>query len=60
LAVSTKQVAEAGYRGLMRNKRVVIPGFGVRMVPLLLRFASRGLVLAAVGRLQRGRGTTAD
>jgi hypothetical protein len=44
----------------MRNKRVVIPGFGVRMVPLLLRFAPRGLVLAAVGRLQRGRGTTAD
>ena len=60
LAVSTRQVAEAGYRGLMRNKRVVIPGLGAHMVPLLLRFASRGLVLAAVGRLQRGRGTTAD
>jgi short-subunit dehydrogenase len=60
LTVSTKQVAEVGYRGLMRNKRVVIPGLGVRIVPLLLCLVPRGLVLAAVGRLQRGRGVSRD
>jgi hypothetical protein len=60
LAVSVKQVAEAGYRGLMRNKRVVIPGLGVRIVPFLLRFVPRGMVLAAVGRLQRRRGGSRD
>jgi len=55
LGVSTRQVALAGYRALMRNKRAVIPGLGVRIVPFLLRFAPRDLVLAAVGRLQRRR-----
>ncbi len=55
LGVSSRKVALAGYRGLRRNKRAVIPGLGVRIVPLLLRAAPRGLVLAAVGRLQRRR-----
>jgi len=36
---------------------VVLPGFGIRIVPFLLRFAPRGFVLAAVGRFQlRKRG----
>jgi uncharacterized protein len=42
LAISAVRVAEAGYRGLMRGQRVVIPGFGnwlvARMVaPLMPR-----------------------
>ena len=42
LATSASRVAEAGYRGLMRGQRVVIPGFGnwlvVRLVaPLMPR-----------------------
>ena len=52
LNVSASDVAQAGYRGLMANKRVVLPGFGTKIVPFLLRLFPRGFVLAAIGRLQ--------
>ena len=52
LNVSPSDVASAGYRGLMANKRTVLPGFGIKMVPLLLRLFPRGFILAAVGRFQ--------
>jgi uncharacterized protein len=52
LNVSASDVAQAGYHGLMANKRAVLPGLGVKIVPLLLRLFPRGFVLAAVGRLQ--------
>jgi short-subunit dehydrogenase len=52
LNVSASNVAQAGYRGLMANKRSVMPGIGVKIVPFLLRLFPRGFVLAAVGRLQ--------
>ncbi|MBU6458090.1 MAG: SDR family oxidoreductase [Bradyrhizobium sp.] len=52
LNVSAADVANAGYRGLMANKRVVLPGLGIKMVPMLLRLFPRGFVLAAVGRFQ--------
>jgi hypothetical protein len=52
LNVSASDVAKAGYRGLMANKRAVLPGFGIKMVPFLLRLFPRGFILAAVGRLQ--------
>ena len=55
LNVSPADVARAGYRGLMANKRAVLPGVGIRMVPFLLRFFPRGFVLAAVGRYQMRR-----
>jgi len=55
LSVSAAAVARAGYRGLMNNKRVVLPGVGVRMIPFLLRFAPRSLVLASVARVQQKR-----
>ena len=45
-------VAKAGYRGLMANKRAVLPGLGIKMVPFLLRLFPRGFILAAVGRFQ--------
>ena len=54
LNVSTQKVARAGYRALMRNKRAVVPGL-VGLVPSMLRFVPRDIVLAAVGRLQRRR-----
>lgn len=53
LKVSPRAAAEAGYRGLIANKRVVLPGLGVRMIPPLLRFVPRWVVLAAAGHLQR-------
>jgi short-subunit dehydrogenase len=55
LNVSAANVALAGYRGLMANKRAVMPGIGIKAVPLLLRMFPRGFVLAAVGRLQLKR-----
>jgi uncharacterized protein len=55
LNVSPADVALAGYRGLMANKRAVIPGLGVKIVPFLLRFFPRGFILAAVAKLQLKR-----
>jgi uncharacterized protein len=57
LNVSASDVALAGYRGLMANKRAVLPGLGIKIVPFLLRLFPRGFILAAVGRFQlRKRG----
>ena len=55
LNVAASDVARLGYRGLMANKRVVLPGFGIKLVPLLLRLAPRGFVAAAVARFQLRR-----
>jgi short-subunit dehydrogenase len=52
LNVSASDAALAGYRGLMANKRAVLPGLGIKMVPFLLRFFPRGFILAAVAKLQ--------
>ena len=52
LNVSASDVAKAGYRGLMANKRTVLPGLGIKIVPLLLRLFPRAFILAAVGRFQ--------
>jgi short-subunit dehydrogenase len=52
LNVSAADVAKEGYRGLMANKRVVLPGLGIKMVPLLLRLFPRAFILAAVARIQ--------
>jgi short-subunit dehydrogenase len=52
LNVSAAVVAQAGYRGLMANKRTVLPGRGIKFVPFLLRLFPRGFILAAVGGLQ--------
>jgi uncharacterized protein len=52
LNVSPADVAKAGYRGLMANKRAVLPGLGIKIVPFLLRLFPRGFILAAVGRFQ--------
>ena len=41
-----------GYEGLMANKRAVLPGFGIKVVPLMLRLFPRGFVLAAVSGFQ--------
>ena len=56
LNVSSAEVAEQAYRGLMANKRAVLPGFGIKVVPFMLRLFPRGFILAAVTRFQtRGR-----
>jgi short-subunit dehydrogenase len=52
LNVSAADVAQQAYRGLMANKRAVLPGLGIKIVPLMLRLVPRAFVLAAVGRFQ--------
>ena len=52
LNVSAADVAQQAYRGLMANKRAVLPGIGIKMVPFLLRLFPRGFILNAVARLQ--------
>ena len=43
LNVSAADVARQAYRGLMANKRAVLPGLGIKMVPFLLRLFPRGV-----------------
>jgi short-subunit dehydrogenase len=55
LNVSAADVARAGYQGLMVDKRAVLPGLGIKAVPLLLRLFPRGFILWAVARFQLRR-----
>ncbi len=52
LNVSPAEVARQGYEGLMADKRAVLPGMLIKLVPFLLRFFPRSFILAAVGRFQ--------
>lgn len=52
LNVSPAEVARQGYEGLMADKRAVLPGLGIKMVPFLLRLFPRSFILAAVGAFQ--------
>ena len=52
LNVSPAEVARQGYEGLMANKRAVLPGLLIKLVPFLLRFFPRSFILAAVGGFQ--------
>ncbi len=52
LNVSPEDVARDGYRGLMADRRAVLPGLGIKIVPFLLRLFPRGFVLRAVAGFQ--------
>jgi hypothetical protein len=39
----------------MANKRAVLPGFGIKAVPLMLRLFPRGFILWAIGHFQTKR-----
>ena len=53
--LNATQVAAAGYRGLMKSRRVVVPGWGNRLLASGVRFVPRRMVLAAVRRLNEQR-----
>jgi short-subunit dehydrogenase len=55
LNVSSADVARQAYDGLMANKRAVLPGLGIKIVPLLLRLFPRGFILWAVSRFQQNK-----
>ena len=50
--MDARTVALAGYRGLMRNKTVVIPGWGNQLLALAPRLTPRDLVTRFVRRAQ--------
>jgi uncharacterized protein len=52
LNVSAADVAKQGYEGLMANRRAVLPGLGIKIVPVLLRLFPRSFILAAVAKFQ--------
>ena len=57
LIVSADHVAKAGYRGLMRGDRTIIPGLANKLIVVLIRLIPRRLLLAAVGARQIRRRT---
>jgi len=52
LNVSAADVARQAYQGLMADKRAVLPGLGIKVVPFMLRLFPRGFILWAVARFQ--------
>ena len=55
LTCSAEWVAQQGYDGLMRNKRVVLPGWGNKLVRLMLRVAPQRVVLRTVDAAMKQR-----
>lgn len=49
--MDSRTVAEAGYRGLMKGKAVVIPGLRNRLVALAVKLVPRKWVIGAVRRM---------
>jgi short-subunit dehydrogenase len=55
LTQSAEHVAEAGYRGLMQGKALVVPGTLNRVVIALSRFVPRAVLMGVVARRQARR-----
>ncbi len=53
--LSAEAVAAAGYRGLMRGRRTVVPGWGNKLATLVLPLVPDALLLPLVARAQRRR-----
>ena len=55
LTCTPEKVARAGYAGLMRGRRLVVPGLGNKLVAFVPRMLPRGLMLRLVRYSQRPR-----
>ncbi|MGE5275440.1 MAG: SDR family NAD(P)-dependent oxidoreductase [Acidobacteriota bacterium] len=55
LALDVAAVALAGYRGMMRGKRLVIPGFGNKVLAGAVRLTPRRLLTAVARQIQETR-----
>lgn len=53
--LTARQVAQAGYDGLMAGRRVIVPGLGFRLLAWVGRFAPRLLTMSSVARVQMKR-----
>ncbi len=55
VVLSAAQVAEAGYHGMLKGERLVVPGAGNRLITQAGRLAPRGLVTRVMRRLNEHR-----
>jgi short-subunit dehydrogenase len=55
LKLSAEEVARVGYRGFMDGHRVVVPGFGNRLLTVLSRLLPRRFLLKTIERRQMRR-----
>lgn len=55
LARTADRVAREGYRGLMRNRRVIVPGSDNKVTAMLPRFLPRAAVLRLYRAMQKGK-----
>jgi len=55
LLMDARSVARAGYEGMKKGKRIVIPGFGNKLLVQSERFAPRRLVAAIARKIQETR-----
>jgi hypothetical protein len=55
MLVPPDRVAQIGYNGLMRGKRVVVAGFGNKIAVMLLRFVPHVVLLRIVDQRKRDR-----
>jgi short-subunit dehydrogenase len=53
--MDSRTVAEAGYRGLMAGKTIVIPGLANKLLTQSLRLSPRSIVTKMVRRMQEER-----
>jgi len=53
--MDARTVAEAGYRGMMAGRTIVIPGLGNKMLAQSIRFSPRSMVTKIVRRMQEER-----
>jgi hypothetical protein len=53
--MASRPVAEAGIDGVLRGRRLVVPGWRNRVGTLLVRFVPRGWVLPVVESIQRAK-----
>jgi short-subunit dehydrogenase len=60
LTQSAEKVAKAGYRGLMRGQRLVVPGLANKLVTILVRIVPRRLLLRIVDSRQSRRRSALD
>jgi uncharacterized protein len=54
-AADTRAVAEAGIRAMNRGKRFIVTGWRNKLLLFAERFVPRGLVIRAVGKMQKKR-----
>jgi uncharacterized protein len=57
LRLDVRKVALVGYRGMMRGKRVVVPGLANKILVAAIRWTPRPMVTAVVRRIQKTRGS---